>query len=82
MLLYIGIFVTGGGFAFYFLAMEASSVSMAALVFFIKPGLAPLLALLILNEVITKNTIVGICIILAGSCLTFIGETKQKNRRV
>nr|WP_218067424.1 DMT family transporter [Brochothrix thermosphacta] len=82
LLLYIGIFVTGGGFAFYFLAMEASSVSMAALVFFIKPGLAPLLALLILNEVITKNTIVGICIILAGSCLTFIGETKQKSRRV
>ncbi|MCG4281029.1 DMT family transporter [Lacticaseibacillus saniviri] len=75
MLAYIGIGVTGLGFAFYFIAMERSDVSTASLVFFIKPGLAPIMAAIILGERIPGLTIVGIVIILLGSVISFVGES-------
>ncbi|AUJ29206.1 MAG: DMT family transporter [Liquorilactobacillus hordei] len=74
MLLYLGVCVTGGGFAFYFLAMENSNVSTASLVFFIKPGLAPILAAILIGEKVTVLTIIGIMIILLGSVVTFVGN--------
>lgn len=74
LMAYIGIGVTGLGFAFYFLAMERSDVATASLVFFIKPGLAPILAAIILHETVTVNTIIGIIIILLGSTLTFVND--------
>lgn len=74
LLFFIGVCVTGGGFAFYFLAMEQTDVSTASLVFFIKPGLAPILAALILHEQILWTTIVGIVVILIGSVVTFVGN--------
>ena len=74
LLFFIGVCVTGGGFAFYFLAMEKTDVSTASLVFFIKPGLAPILAALILHEKIVPTTIVGIVVILIGSIVTFVGN--------
>ncbi|GAA2849356.1 hypothetical protein GCM10019815_09680 [Pediococcus damnosus] len=80
LLFFIGVCVTGGGFAFYFLAMETSDVSTASLVFFIKPALAPILAALILGETITVPTIVGIVIILLGSVVTFMGNRSKSVR--
>ncbi len=74
ILFFIGVCVTGGGFAFYFLAMERSDVSTASLVFFIKPGLAPIMAAVLIHEKILTNTIVGIVIILIGSVITFMGN--------
>lgn len=74
ILFFIGVCVTGGGFAFYFLAMERSDVSTASLVFFIKPGLAPIMAALLIHEKILTNTIIGIVIILIGSVITFMGN--------
>ncbi len=74
LLFFIGVCVTGGGFGFYFLAMEKTDVSTASLVFFIKPGLAPILAALILHERIVPATIVGIVVILIGSVVTFVGN--------
>ncbi|KRM95933.1 transport protein [Liquorilactobacillus aquaticus DSM 21051] len=80
MLFYLGVCVTGGGFAFYFLAMERSNVSTASLVFFIKPGLAPILAALLIGEKISILTIIGIVVILIGSVVTFIGnKVKEEN---
>ncbi|KDB00206.1 putative transporter [Apilactobacillus kunkeei EFB6] len=80
ILLFICVCVTGGGFAFYFLAMERAGVSIASIVFFIKPGLAPILAMILLGEKITINTWIGIVIILIGSVITFIGsQMEQKN---
>ncbi|KRN05910.1 transport protein [Liquorilactobacillus sucicola DSM 21376 = JCM 15457] len=80
MLLYLGVCVTGGGFAFYFLAMERSNVSTASLVFFIKPGLAPILAAILIGEKISVLTIIGIIVILIGSVVTFIGnKVKEEN---
>lgn len=74
LLAYIGIGVTGLGFAFYFLAMEHSDVSTASLVFFIKPGLAPIMAMIILHEHIAVTTVIGVIIILIGSVISFINQ--------
>ncbi len=71
-LIYAGIFVTGLGFAFYFLAMEETSAATASLVFFIKPALAPALAFLILHETITLNMGAGIVLMLVGSAISLI----------
>lgn len=77
-LFFIGVCVTGGGFAFYFLAMERSNVSTASLVFFIKPGLAPILAALLIGDKIAVTTVIGIVIIIAGSVVTFMGNQRRE----
>lgn len=71
MLIYISVFVTGLGYTFYFLAMEETSASSASVVFFIKPALAPILALIILKESLAINTVVGIILIIIGSIINF-----------
>lgn len=76
-LIYIGIFVTGLGYTFYFLAIEETSAATASLVFYIKPALAPVLALIILRESIADTTIAGIISIIIGSTVTFIANKRQ-----
>lgn len=80
MILYIGIGVTGAGFATYFIAMERSDVSTASLVFFIKPALAPVMALVVLKEAIALNTWAGIVVILVGSTINFLGQRSAEKR--
>ncbi|QEA53146.1 DMT family transporter [Loigolactobacillus coryniformis] len=74
LLAYICIGVTAGGFGFYFLAMETSDVSTASLVFFIKPALAPIMAMFMLHEKIITPTIIGIVVIVLGSVIMFLGN--------
>lgn len=74
LLAYICIGVTAGGFGFYFLAMETADVSTASLVFFIKPALAPLMAMFMLQEQISLLTWSGIVVIVLGSIIMFIGN--------
>ena len=76
-LIYIGVGVTGLGFATYFLAMEATSATEASVVFFIKPMVAPLMAWFVLKEPITFNMIVGIVFIVIGSAISFIPKIKK-----
>ena len=71
-MLYICVGVTGGGYACYFMAIEATSALTASLVFFFKPALAPLLALIFLREPIPINMVVGIILILLGSLISLI----------
>ena len=71
-LIYIGVFVTGLGFTFYFLAMEATSAAMASLVFFLKPALAPVLAMMLIHDSITMQTWIGILLIFTGSLISLI----------
>ncbi len=70
--LYICIFVTGGGYACYFMGMERTSPMQGSLVFFFKPILAPLLAMFILGESISWNMWCGIGLILAASLISMI----------
>ena len=72
MMLYICIGVTGAGFAFYFMAMEATSPITASLVFFFKPALAPVFAFIFLHEAIPFNMVIGILLILAGSFVSLL----------
>jgi len=67
---YVGIAVTGLGYLYYFLAMERSNATMASLVFFVKPGIAPIIAVIVLHEVITLNVLAGIALIFIGSFMT------------
>ena len=72
MMLYICVGMTGAGFACYFMAMEATSPITASLVFFFKPALAPVLALVFLQEAIPVSMVVGVLFILAGSLVSLI----------
>ena len=78
VLFFISVCVTGGGFAFYFLAMQRGGVAMASLVFFIKPALAPILAMILIHERLTTNMVIGIIVIILGSVVSFIDNQRQQ----
>lgn len=71
-MLYISIGVTGGGYACYFMAIETTSPIQASVIFFLKPALAPVLALLILGESIPFHMATGIVLILLGSLVSLL----------
>lgn len=65
--LYICIINSAAGYVFHMLSMEKAGAHMTNLIFFFKPILAPLFALVILHEAITSNMVVGIVFFLLGS---------------
>lgn len=67
-MLYVGIGVSGIGYAAYFMAAETGSPFTASLVFFFKPVLAPILAWILLGDSIPPSMLLGIVCIVAGSC--------------
>jgi drug/metabolite transporter (DMT)-like permease len=69
ILLYTGIVVTGGGYLFYFLAIRHSDAATGSAVFFLKPMMAPIVAVAVLSEKITWNMYVGIALILIASSM-------------
>lgn len=80
---FICIINTGVGFACYFKAMEETSAQTTSLVFFFKPILAPILALIILHEIIPFNMIMGILLILIGSLSSILPELlAQRNAKL
>lgn len=78
--LFIGIVNCAGGYVFHMLAIEKTSASHGSLVFFFKPILAPLMALLVLGEAITPNIGLGIAFFLAGSLLGILPEVWRARR--
>lgn len=70
--LYICVFVTAGGYACYFMGMEATSAMQGSLVFFFKPVLAPILAMIVLGEKIPVNMWCGIALMLVASVISMI----------
>jgi drug/metabolite transporter (DMT)-like permease len=79
-LAYIGIFVTGLGYTFYFLAIEETSAVTASVVFNVKPVLAPILALLILRESIPALKVAGIFLIVIGSLVSLVPNFMTQKR--
>lgn len=77
IILYLSIVITGGGYLFYFLAIKSSNATTGSIVFFIKPVIAPVIAVIVLSEVITWNMYVGIALILIASYI--IIREKKKN---
>ncbi|MGG5398545.1 DMT family transporter [Clostridioides difficile] len=84
IMIYVFVFVTGVGYALYFMAMEATSTSLTSLVFFFKPVISPILALLILKEIIPINMVIGILLIVIGSIISIIPTiiTQMHNKHV
>jgi drug/metabolite transporter (DMT)-like permease len=70
--------ITGLGYLFYFLAMEISDAATASIVFFVKPALAPVLAVIALRETIGVNGLLGILFIFVGS---YINLREQKAKK-
>ena len=70
--LYICVFVTAGGYACYFMGMEATSAMQGSLVFFFKPVLAPILAMVVLGEQVPWNMWAGIALMLIASVISML----------
>ena len=78
-LLYICCINSAAGFVCHMTAMEKTSAQEASLIFFLKPILAPIFALIFLKEEIPLNMIVGIVCFLAGSlCAILPGLLAQR----
>lgn len=79
ILFYAGIMVTGLGYLFYFLTMEHGNAATASIVFFIKPGLAPIVAVILLKEIINLNGFLGIILVFIGSYINLREQKLKKN---
>jgi len=67
LVVYVSVVVTGVGYLLYFLAMKHSNATTASIIFFLKPIIAPVFAVILLGETITYNMYIGIALILAAS---------------
>lgn len=76
IILYTGIFITGLGYYSYFTSIKLSDATTGSFAFFLKPALAPIIAVIVLRETILWNTLVGIGIILIAS---YMNIRYQKN---
>lgn len=79
MVLYVGIMVTGLGYLFYFLAMGVSDAATASIVFFVKPAIAPIIAVATLHEVVGINGLIGILLIFIASSINL---REQKSKKI
>lgn len=71
-LVYLGVFVTGLGYLFYFKAMEHGGAIMASFAFFIKPILTPFVTLFVNGIVPSWNVYAAVlCIALASYFATY-----------
>ena len=78
-LLYICCINSAAGFVCHMMAMEKTSAQEASLIFFLKPILAPIFALIFLKEEIPLNMVIGIVCFLAGSlCAILPGILAQR----
>lgn len=66
---YVGIVVTGIGYICYFTAIRYSDATTGAIAFYIKPAIAPVLAVIFLGEHIYWNTVVGVVLLIGASVL-------------
>ena len=67
IMLYLGLFVTGTGYALYFKAIEKGGAIMASLAFFIKPVLTPFVTLLINGIVPDVKVFISVALIVLAS---------------
>ena len=78
--LFVSVGVAGIGFCCYFLAMEYQPASVVSLVYFFKPALAPVLAWMVHGEVISRDMLIGIVLIVAGSLCAIIPGILESKR--
>ena len=76
LIFYVGIFVTGVGYWSYFKAIELADAATGSLSFFLKPAIAPFIAIIFLHETVLWNTYVGVVLILVSS---YVNISYQRN---
>lgn len=81
IILYTGIFVTGLGYYSYFTSIKLSDATTGSFAFFLKPALAPIIAVIVLGETILWNTIAGILIILIASYMNIRFQQGKKLKK-
>ncbi|MDO4544907.1 MAG: DMT family transporter [Bacillota bacterium] len=77
LVLYVGIFVTGLGYFSYFMAIKLADATTGSFAFFLKPAIAPVMAVIFLRETILWNTYVGIGLILLASYMNIKYQRKE-----
>jgi len=75
-LLYIGVFCSGLPFVFYYKGMSLTSTNVGSIVFFFKPVISTILAVIVLREVLTFRFLMGAGLIIVGSVLMVYGREK------
>ena len=78
--LYICIINSAMGFVCHQLALLYTDAKTVGLIFFFKPALAPLLALLLLHEPIPFNMLIGIGFFLSGSLISLVPDMLREKR--
>jgi len=79
IILYTGIVVTGFGYLFLFLGIKYSDASTGSIAFFLKIVIAPILSVIVLNDVLEWNSYIGIGLVLLSSYLNLRGVGKKPN---
>lgn len=82
LVLYLGIAVTGIGYYMYFQAINSCGPANASIVFFLKPVFAPVIALVVLQEAIHWNMVLGIALLLVGSVIHMRSTLKADIEKV
>lgn len=75
-LLFLSIVITAGGFLLYFICQQKFS-QLAPLIFYAKPAVSSLLALIILQETLNLGSVCGILLILLGNGCTLYHSRKK-----
>ena len=78
-LLYLGVFGSGITFVCYYKGMELTSTNVGSIVFFLKPILGTIYAVIILNERLSAGFIIGALLILAGSTIMIYGKERHQS---
>jgi drug/metabolite transporter (DMT)-like permease len=79
LVLYAAIIVTGLGYLFYFLAIDASNAITGSVTFLLKPVIAPLAAFLVLQEKPGPMGLLGIGLVLAASIINLKALQHNQN---
>ena len=78
-LAYICAINSAAGYVCHMMALEKTSAQRASLIFFLKPILAPLFALVFLHEELTANMLLGIaCFLLGSACALLPGLLAER----
>ena len=82
-LAYLSLLATGAAYVLYFYGLNRVSVAAGTSLFYLKPVLAPLLALQVLEDesLLTLEFLLGVLIIFASLTLTILGGRKAAARK-
>jgi drug/metabolite transporter (DMT)-like permease len=75
-LLYLGVFCSGLTFVSYYKGMSLTSTNVGSIVFFLKPVLSTILAVVVLREILTVRFLIGAGLIILGSVLMVYGRER------